>query len=171
MDLMRALGLQARCLPPPPLHLHRPPPRHLLLFHHLPPPPLPTSSSITSSSVALFLLLPLQPGTRYPEGSTARAKLRYGRLMLMTDQDEDGSHIKGLIISMLHRFWPELLEQRYLQDFNTPLIKARTRDGRQASFFDGREYAAVHPHPPLPPTQWGPSGSSPLPMGARSASA
>ena len=31
------------------------------------------------------------------------------------DQDEDGSHIKGLLISMLHRFWPELLEQRYLQ--------------------------------------------------------
>jgi hypothetical protein len=82
--------------------------------------------------------------------------------MLMTDQDEDGSHIKGLIISMLHRFWPELLEQRYLQDFNTPLIKARTRDGRQASFFDGREYAAVDPHPtPSPPP---PTHQKPFPL-------
>ena len=63
----------------------------------------------------LMRALGLQPGTNYAEGSKARDKLRYGQLMLMTDQDEDGSHIKGLLISMLHRFWPELLEQRYLQ--------------------------------------------------------
>jgi DNA topoisomerase II len=35
--------------------------------------------------------------------------LRYGRIMIMTDQDQDGSHIKGLIINFVHHFWPELL--------------------------------------------------------------
>ena len=36
--------------------------------------------------------------------------LRYGKLMIMTDQDQDGSHIKGLIINFIHHFWPDLLK-------------------------------------------------------------
>jgi DNA gyrase/topoisomerase IV subunit B len=35
--------------------------------------------------------------------------LRYGHLMIMTDQDHDGSHIKGLIINMFQCFWPSLM--------------------------------------------------------------
>ena len=43
---------------------------------------------------------------------------------LMTDQDPDGSHIKGLLINMLHRFWPALLEHDgFLYEFVTPLVK------------------------------------------------
>ena len=34
--------------------------------------------------------------------------LRYGSIMIMTDQDHDGSHIKGLIINMIHYYWPSL---------------------------------------------------------------
>ena len=30
--------------------------------------------------------------------------------MIMTDQDQDGSHIKGLVINFMHFFWPELLK-------------------------------------------------------------
>ena len=33
--------------------------------------------------------------------------------MLMADQDHDGSHIKGLVINLLHHFWPELLGTSY----------------------------------------------------------
>ncbi len=36
--------------------------------------------------------------------------LRYGKIMIMTDQDHDGSHIKGLLINFLHHFWPSLLK-------------------------------------------------------------
>ena len=36
--------------------------------------------------------------------------LRYRHLMIMTDQDEDGSHIKGLIINFIHEAHPELLK-------------------------------------------------------------
>ncbi len=39
-----------------------------------------------------------QVGTEY----TDTKSLRYGHLMIMTDQDHDGSHIKGLLINMLH---------------------------------------------------------------------
>jgi DNA topoisomerase-2 len=37
-------------------------------------------------------------------------QLRYGRLMIMADQDQDGSHIKGLVINFLHHYWPSLLK-------------------------------------------------------------
>ena len=46
--------------------------------------------------------------------------LRYGHLMIMTDQDHDGSHIKGLLINLLHHFWPSLLKlEGFLQVFYT----------------------------------------------------
>ncbi|KAH9527818.1 DNA topoisomerase 2-beta [Dermatophagoides farinae] len=35
--------------------------------------------------------------------------LRYGRLMIMTDQDPDGTHITGLIINFIHYYWPTLI--------------------------------------------------------------
>lgn len=50
--------------------------------------------------------------------------LRYGHLMIMTDQDHDGSHIKGLLINFLHHFWPSLLKVKgFLQQFITPIVK------------------------------------------------
>ena len=65
--------------------------------------------------------------------------------MLMADQDTDGSHIKGLVISMLHHFWPELLRADYVQEFQTPLLKARRiSDGQVLAFFSLPEYEAWH---------------------------
>jgi DNA topoisomerase-2 len=51
--------------------------------------------------------------------------LRYGHLMIMADQDHDGSHIKGLIINLIHWFNPSLLAvPGFLQEFVTPIVKA-----------------------------------------------
>eukprot|EP00742_Colponemidia_sp_Colp-10_P011597 GILJ01012914.1.p1 GENE.GILJ01012914.1~~GILJ01012914.1.p1 ORF type:complete len:1203 (+),score=201.00 GILJ01012914.1:257-3610(+) len=75
-----------------------------------------------------------------PKTSKTDMKLRYGKVMLMTDQDHDGSHIKGLFINLVHHFWPSLLEcNDFLQAFKTPLIKVRK--GKEVhSFFSVAEY-------------------------------
>ena len=51
-------------------------------------------------------------------------QLRYGHLMIMTDQDHDGSHIKGLIMNYFHTFYPSLMRlPGFLIEFITPVIK------------------------------------------------
>jgi DNA topoisomerase-2 len=71
---------------------------------------------------------------------TSLKGLRYGKVMLMTDQDHDGSHIKGLVINFFHHFWPALLQQHsFLQQFITPLVKV-TRDQQVFSFYSLQEF-------------------------------
>ena len=49
--------------------------------------------------------------------------LRYGKIMIMTDQDHDGFHIKGLLINMFHYLWPELLNFDFISYMTTPIVK------------------------------------------------
>ena len=50
-------------------------------------------------------ILGLRHGVEYEDVKS----LRYGHLMIMADQDHDGSHIKGLLINFIHHFWPSLM--------------------------------------------------------------
>jgi DNA topoisomerase II len=59
----------------------------------------------------------------------------------MTDQDHDGSHIKGLIINFIHHFWPSLLKlPGFLQEFVTPIIKVSKGGQTVQTFFTMAEY-------------------------------
>ena len=52
--------------------------------------------------------------------------LRYGRIMIFTDADVDGSHIKGLIMNLFAIFWPELLEiPGFIISLATPILKVK----------------------------------------------
>ncbi|ONK71489.1 uncharacterized protein A4U43_C04F9180 [Asparagus officinalis] len=69
--------------------------------------------------------------------------LRYGHLMIMTDQDHDGSHIKGLLINFIHSFWPSLLKiNGFMEEFITPIVKASRKNGEVLSFYSMPEYEA-----------------------------
>eukprot|EP01117_Protostelium_nocturnum_P016728 TRINITY_DN6686_c0_g1_i1.p1 TRINITY_DN6686_c0_g1~~TRINITY_DN6686_c0_g1_i1.p1 ORF type:complete len:1240 (-),score=441.38 TRINITY_DN6686_c0_g1_i1:349-4068(-) len=73
-------------------------------------------------------------------GTLETRDLRYGKVMLMTDQDHDGSHIKGLVINFFHHFWPSLLKtDDFLQEFITPIIKA-SKGKNKKTFFTIPEY-------------------------------
>lgn len=50
-------------------------------------------------------------------------KLRYGKLMIMTDTDVDGFHIKGLLFNYFSCFWPELLQRGFSSSLLTPIVK------------------------------------------------
>ncbi|KAI9219108.1 DNA topoisomerase [Blastocladiella britannica] len=87
--------------------------------------PLTTVSNNAEIS-ALKQILGLQQGKVYSD----TASLRYGHLMIMTDQDHDGSHIKGLIINFLDHYWPSLLTiPGFLCEFITPIVKCTTKRG------------------------------------------
>jgi len=63
-------------------------------------------------------------GLKHKQEYTSVDGLRYGSLMIMTDQDHDGSHIKGLIINFLDHFYPSLLKiPNFLVEFITPIVK------------------------------------------------
>ena len=80
-------------------------------------------------------ILGLQQGKEYNDVS----ELRYGRLMIMTDADNDGSHIKGLILNMIDYFWPSLLKLGFVVSMVTPIIKA-TRGNQTKSFYTDSKF-------------------------------
>ena len=82
-------------------------------------------------------ILGLQQGKEYTDVS----ELRYGRLMIMTDADNDGSHIKGLILNMIHAFWPSLLKLGFVVSMVTPIIKA-TKNSQSKSFYTDSAFRA-----------------------------
>jgi len=84
----------------------------------------------------IIKILGLQIGKEYEDVKA----LRYGGLMIMADQDLDGSHIKGLVINFFQAFWPSLFMRKdFLMQFITPIVKARK--GKEVhQFFTLPEY-------------------------------
>jgi len=71
-----------------------------------------------------------------------KQKMRYGSVMIMADQDHDGSHIKGLLINFFHFWWPDLLKGGgFIKEFVTPIVKA-SKKGEVKTFFTQTEYDA-----------------------------
>ena len=66
--------------------------------------------------------------------------LRYGKVIFMTDQDLDGSHIKGLCINLFHSQWGDLFKaNKFIGFMNTPILKA-TKGKRELSFYNESKY-------------------------------
>jgi DNA topoisomerase-2 len=75
---------------------------------------------------AIKKIMGLEQNKKY----TDLSHLRYGSIMIMTDQDHDGSHIKGLIFNIFQSMWHELYAMpRFLTSMLTPIIKATNNRG------------------------------------------
>lgn len=120
---------------------------------------LATNSQLEKNQELLHLckILGLDFSKTYDTQEERDSSLRYGQVMLMTDQDPDGSHIKGLIINLFRYFWPALLKppidsnnndgaRPFLSSFVTPLLKVtktttkKKKNPEIKSFYSIKEY-------------------------------
>ena len=84
---------------------------------------------------AIKKILGLEQGKKYD----SLKSLRYGRVMVMADQDLDGSHIKGLLMNLFHAEWPTLMKAGFLCSLATSLLKV-SRRGETISFYSAQEF-------------------------------
>ncbi|TKR76457.1 hypothetical protein L596_017589 [Steinernema carpocapsae] len=95
-------------------------------------------TSENAEITALLKIVGLQYRLKYDSDDEMKT-LRYGKIMIMADQDQDGSHIKGLVINFIHHKWPSLIRRNFIEEFITPIIKA-TKGREEQSFFSIPEY-------------------------------
>jgi DNA topoisomerase-2 len=99
-----------------------------------------TLQKITDNTeiTAIKKILGLEQNKKY----TDLSQLRYGSIMIMTDQDHDGSHIKGLIFNIFQSMWHELYEiSGFLTSMLTPIIKATNSRGNEIiEFYNMSDY-------------------------------
>jgi DNA topoisomerase-2 len=85
-------------------------------------------------------ILGLETGKQYENMEEVCKCLRYGRVLFMTDQDLDGSHIKGLGINLFQTEWPSLTEiPGFIGFMNTPILKAN-KGSATLMFYNDGEY-------------------------------
>ena len=85
-------------------------------------------------------ILGLETGKQYSDIESVKKHLRYGSIRFMTDQDLDGSHIKGLCINLFHSQWNDLIKvENFLGFMNTPILKAK-KGKREVEFYNESKY-------------------------------
>lgn len=85
-------------------------------------------------------ILGLESGKEYETIEEVHKCLRYGKIMYMTDQDLDGSHIKGLCINMFHSEWASLVKiPGFISFMNTPILRAK-KGSQVKLFYNDGEY-------------------------------
>jgi len=90
----------------------------------------------TKEIAELKKILGLTSGKKYADVKD----LRYGSIMIMTDQDLDGSHIRGLLINLFHELWHELIAiPGFITYMATPIVKAN-KGKENRIFYSQYEY-------------------------------
>ena len=84
-------------------------------------------------------ILGIESGKEYTQ-EIVNTKLRYGKILFMTDQDLDGSHIKGLGINLFDSEWKSLIDiPGFIGFMNTPILKAK-KGASELKFYNDGEW-------------------------------
>jgi DNA topoisomerase-2 len=83
----------------------------------------------------ILIILGLQLGVKVNHPND----LRFSQIVIQTDQDLDGFHIRGLLFNMFHKYWPELYKLGMIYVMNTPLIKV-TQGKKVIPFYSQEEF-------------------------------
>ena len=100
-----------------------------------------TSKKIMSNTEICNIkkILGLESNRLYDKESVKK-NLRYGRILILTDQDLDGVHIKGLCINLFDTLWQSLRDiPGFIGFMNTPIIKAK-KGKKEISFYNDGDY-------------------------------
>ena len=85
-------------------------------------------------------ILGLETGKEYHTIEDVHKNLRYSKIVFMTDQDLDGSHIKGLCINLFQNEWSSLTHiPGFIGFMNTPILKAK-KGNQELKFYNEGEY-------------------------------
>ena len=85
-------------------------------------------------------ILGLESGKDYKNMEDVNKNLRYSKVVFMTDQDLDGSHIKGLCINLFQNEWPSLCRiPGFIGFMNTPILKSK-KGTQENKFYNEGEY-------------------------------
>lgn len=83
-------------------------------------------------------VLGLREGTDYTVDSNYLT-LRYGKILIMADADEDGKHIIGLLLNLFHSLYPSLIAREYIMILRTPIVRV-TKGKERLGFFTHKDY-------------------------------
>ncbi len=87
-------------------------------------------------------ILGLETGKEYKTIEDVHKSLRYSKVVFATDQDLDGTHIKGLCTNLFHCNWTSLTRiPGFIGFMNTPILKAR-KSNQELKFYNKGQYDA-----------------------------